>query len=223
MNLIALRSSVCAASWVMLRAVSGAEAGAAGEVVSGSGCVERGVEATCVILMGTKSHKVFNLYFKDKPPMVDTAISFSGTTTSNPNFCMQGSPVSVTTWTQLKMKCPNKAEMKMANVMVAESEKKYCGQWSAWYNAMPVGPKSIHVAGMCEFPTTGYTAVLTKAPAGAGQSGRFAVVLSIKKPTGPAGQMITHQAVHYSEPSETQFKEAEISPDNVVVPVRVVQ
>jgi hypothetical protein len=81
----------------------------AGSVVHGSGCVEAGVEGGCIVLNDTKTGTDFNLFFKEKSPKIDTAISFEGTTNDNPNMCMQGRAVNVTKWTQIRMHCPQAA------------------------------------------------------------------------------------------------------------------
>ncbi len=77
------------------------------ETLKASGCVKPGVEAGCLILVGLKDKKTYNLFFSSgKKPAVGTAISFQGRKHDGPTICMEGTPVRVTSWTPLKMKCP---------------------------------------------------------------------------------------------------------------------
>jgi len=73
---------------------------------SGTGCVEAGVEAGCLVLKDGKSGTLYNLFFKGKKASVGMAIEFSGTIHEGPTTCMQGTPVDVKEWKQLKMHCP---------------------------------------------------------------------------------------------------------------------
>jgi hypothetical protein len=76
------------------------------EAVNGSGCVESGVEAGCLVLKGFKDAKLYSLHFPSgKKPDPSSAISFEGTKL-DVDICMQGTPVAVSKWTTLKMKCP---------------------------------------------------------------------------------------------------------------------
>jgi len=76
------------------------------ETVTGTGCVKAGVEGGCLVLTDTKTKKTYNLFFADKKPNIDTAISFEGTVHDGPTTCMQGTPVDVTKWTPIRMHCP---------------------------------------------------------------------------------------------------------------------
>ena len=77
--------------------------------VSGSGCVEAGVEAGCIVLSDSKSKTLYNLYFgKGKKPAIGAAIHFSGERHDGPTACMQGEPVDVKKWNLIKMKCAAK-------------------------------------------------------------------------------------------------------------------
>ena len=77
------------------------------EAVKGSGCVESGVEAGCLVLIDfAHSKKLYSLHFSSgKKPGPGTAISFEGTKL-DADICMQGTPVAVSEWTELKTKCP---------------------------------------------------------------------------------------------------------------------
>lgn len=77
----------------------------AGKTITGSGCVEAGVEAGCLVLKDTKTGTLYNLFFKSNPPAINTAIRFTGTQHDGPTTCMQGTPVDVKTFTRIKMQC----------------------------------------------------------------------------------------------------------------------
>jgi hypothetical protein len=75
--------------------------------VTGSGCVEPGVEAGCKVLKDAKTGVSYNLFFSSKDqPAFDTAISFEGTSHDGPTTCMQGKAVDVSKWSKIRMHCP---------------------------------------------------------------------------------------------------------------------
>ena len=74
--------------------------------VTGAGCIRKGVEAGCLILEDLNQKTEYNVFFKGKKPNVDTAISFQGQVHSGLTTCMQGSPVDVTKWHQIRLHCP---------------------------------------------------------------------------------------------------------------------
>jgi len=76
------------------------------KTITGSGCVEAGVEAGCLVLKDSKTHDLYNLFFAGKPPAINTAIRFTGTAHQGPTTCMQGTPVNVKKFTVLRMHCP---------------------------------------------------------------------------------------------------------------------
>ncbi len=78
----------------------------AAKTVTGSGCVEAGVEAGCLVLKDTKTGTLFNLFFKGNPPAINTAIRFTGNLHEGPTTCMQGTAVEVKKFTVIKMHCP---------------------------------------------------------------------------------------------------------------------
>ena len=85
----------------------------AAKSIKSSGCVETGAEAGCLVLKGLKDKKEYNLFFASgKKPSVGTAISFTGKIHAGPTTCMQGTPVDVTKWVQLRMHCPVPASAK---------------------------------------------------------------------------------------------------------------
>ncbi|MGB8259834.1 MAG: hypothetical protein WCE75_05770 [Terracidiphilus sp.] len=66
--------------------------------VHGSGCVQAGVEARCLVLRDLKSGKLYNLLVADPRPAVGDAIAFTGAPFDGATYCMQGEPVKVTHW-----------------------------------------------------------------------------------------------------------------------------
>jgi hypothetical protein len=77
----------------------------AAKTVTGSGCVEAGVEAGCLVLKDTKTGTLFNLFFQGTPPAINTAIRFTGTLHEGPTTCQQGTPVDVKKFTPIKQSC----------------------------------------------------------------------------------------------------------------------
>lgn len=82
------------------------KAAEAGKTITGSGCVEAGVEAGCLVLKDQRTGTLYNLFFKSNPPAINTAIRFTGTPHEGPTSCQQGTPVDVSKFTVLKMQFP---------------------------------------------------------------------------------------------------------------------
>ncbi|HLJ25956.1 MAG TPA: hypothetical protein VKY85_04545 [Candidatus Angelobacter sp.] len=76
------------------------------EDLTGSGCVESGVETGCLVLKDARTKILYNLFFKGKKPAMGSAIRFTGSKHDGPTTCMQGEAVDVKEWIALKMKCP---------------------------------------------------------------------------------------------------------------------
>jgi len=94
------------AVWAQVFAAQTApKAGTQPASVSGSGCVEPGVETGCLVLKDSKTGTSYNLFFTGDKPSLNTAIEFSGTAHEGPTTCMQGKPVKVSKWKQIKMQC----------------------------------------------------------------------------------------------------------------------
>jgi len=69
--------------------------------------VEKAVETSCRVLIDSKTGDTYNLLFSGKAPKAGTAIRFKGTAHKGMTTCMQGKPVSVTSWKKEKgIKCP---------------------------------------------------------------------------------------------------------------------
>jgi hypothetical protein len=78
----------------------------AGTAVKGDGCLRAGVEGGCLSLTTADKKHTYSLHFDaNNKPNADTMIHFEGTT-MDVDTCMQGTPVKVTKWNALKMKCP---------------------------------------------------------------------------------------------------------------------
>jgi hypothetical protein len=184
--------------------------------------VEPGIEATCLIVHDLKTGENFNLFFNANAPKFDMAIKFEGTVNDNPNICMQGKPINVTKWDPIRLHCPQKSPSSKA-VMSLAGSKSPCDAWSAWYNVQPVGPKGLHVAGMCTFPTSGYSVALTKhVPPGINPK-VYLLELTITPPSGKASQIVRHVPVHFTEETDIQHDSVEILPDHLLIPVKIIQ
>lgn len=77
------------------------------EAVSGSGCVEKGVEGGCLVLKDKESGTSYSLSFSGTKPAIGSGIRFSGKKV-DVSICMQGQPVKVTSWSAVKMDCGRK-------------------------------------------------------------------------------------------------------------------
>lgn len=74
--------------------------------ITGSGCVEPGVETKCFMVKDIKTNELYNVIFAaGKEAELGTAIRFEGTPHDGPTTCMQGKAVKVTKWTPVKMQC----------------------------------------------------------------------------------------------------------------------
>jgi hypothetical protein len=75
------------------------------KTITGSGCVGPGVEERCILVTDATTHTLYNLYFKDKGPLLGSMIQFTGKKHNGATSCMQGQPVDVTKWTKLDNSC----------------------------------------------------------------------------------------------------------------------
>lgn len=195
---------------------------ASNPAVAGAGCVEAGVEGGCFVLHDSKSGTTFNLFFKDDFPKLNTAISFQGIENGNPNFCMQGKAVDVTKWTPIRMHCPQPSS-KEDSAQAMSGNKLQCAGWNAWYNIQPPGPKTLHVAGVCTLKI-GYTAKLVPHVPPGFNPQIYILDLVITAPKTPRqSNAVIFVPVHYTERTNTQYESADIEPDHVSVPVKVIQ
>jgi hypothetical protein len=99
-------------------------------------------------------------------------------------------------------------------------------EFKAWLDEMP-GPgkhHTLHVTGKVTVPTTGYQVSLVEAvPQGINPK---ILILDVKKvkPSGPAGQMISHVPVKYDKPNSPTYTEVTIrgDGDTFTIPVEIV-
>lgn len=68
------------------------------KLVHGQGCVEAGVETSCLVVKDTKTAVLYNLLIKGARPALGEGIEFTGTPFHGMTACMQGQPVTVTSW-----------------------------------------------------------------------------------------------------------------------------
>ena len=96
------------------------------------------------------------------------------------------------------------------------------GEWYAWHDRMPGKRATLHVTGICVFPTGGYKARLQPTvPQGVVPS-IYLLDLIIEAPTGPAPEVITEVPVHYREATDAVYTDVLILPDNTLIPVQEV-
>lgn len=188
------------------------------DVIKATGCVKPGVEAGCLILRDFKTKKEYNLFFPTgKKPDIETVISLEAKPHEGPTICMQGVPVDVTKWTQLKMKCPTKASTSMDKPVAGK-----CSGWQAWHDLQPPGPATLHVTGECVFPTPGYEVKLVlHVPPGINPT-IYILDRVVQPPTGIVSQIVTTEKVHYQEKTNTHYESVNIQPDDVTIPVKEV-
>ena len=188
----------------------------------GSGCVEAGVEEACRILRDLQTREVFNLFFNNTAPAVNTAVAFEGTRHDNPNICMQGKPVDVREWHSITLQCPQPEAAADTTAGDAGMASR-CGKWTAWYNVQPGVPKTLHVAGVCTFPDSGYKVALTKhVPTGSNPKVCL-LDLTITPPVSRVSHLVRTLPVQFAEQADVRHESVEILPDHVLVPVQTVQ
>ena len=192
-------------------------------MVNGTGCLRAGTEHGCLVLKDKKNGKQYSLHFKpDNRPKVDTAISFEGSTVGG-DTCMQGTPVEVSQWTPLKMRCPKEDSTDKPGKLTRKNEKSPCADWKAWHDRQPGHPATLHVTGECTFNTSGYSVELRPASPQGINPKIYILDRIVHAPTGAVLQVITKVPVHYVEQSKAVYTEATILPDGVTVPVKEVQ
>jgi hypothetical protein len=70
----------------------------AAKQVKGTGCVQAGVEAGCLVVKDAASGNLYSLMIKGAKPAVGIGIDFVGAPISGASQCMQGIPVQISTW-----------------------------------------------------------------------------------------------------------------------------
>lgn len=105
---------------------------------------------------------------------------------------------------------------------MAKPPEEHCSGWKAWHDLQPPGPATLHVTGMCQFPTSGYSVELRPAKPQGINKDIYLMDKIVHKPEGPSADVITNVKVHYSEKTNTKYTEIHIRPDGVKVPVEEV-
>ncbi len=74
--------------------------------VHGQGCVQAGVEMSCLVVTDVKSGILYNLIIKGARPDIGIGIEFTGVPFNGMSYCMQGTLLEVTKWTRdTSLKC----------------------------------------------------------------------------------------------------------------------
>jgi hypothetical protein len=106
--------------------------------------------------------------------------------------------------------------------MTTKSEGR-CGDWKAWHDNQPPGPKTLYVTGKCTFNTGGYSVQLKPHEPQGINPAIYLMDKIVKEPTGNVNQQITTVDVRYSEKTDRVYSEVNILPDDAHVPVKEVQ
>ena len=181
------------------------------------GCVKRGVEAGCIILV-TGQKKEYSLHGKSLPTLgKGLGVSATGKVI-DADTCQQGTPFEVSSWNWTRLKCP-----KEESTSTEKSAAGKCSGWKAWHDRMPGGSATLHVQGKCTFPTTGYKVKLVPhVPQGINPA-VYILDRVVQVPTGLVSQMVTTEKVEYEEKTNAHYQEVYIEPDGVTIPVKEVQ
>lgn len=102
------------AAFLVTPPAAGAEEKQAAGPVEVTGCVERGVTQGCLVLKDPEKGE-FSLLIGPKvdgKPEPRMAITAKGTLSSGMTTCMQGKPLEVTEWKQLRLPCPEDKKAK---------------------------------------------------------------------------------------------------------------
>jgi hypothetical protein len=106
--------------------------------------------------------------------------------------------------------------------VTASGKTSTCGDWHAWHDRMPGKKPTLHVTGVCTFPTAGYSVELRpKEPQGINPA-IYMLEKVVTKPTIPVPEVITDVPVYYREQTGAAYKEVHILPDDAHVPVQEV-
>jgi hypothetical protein len=75
--------------------------------VKGHGCVKPGNVSGCYVVNDYKSHRKYNVFFRNTTPDMDTGISFEGIGYGHRDpHCNQGQKVDVAEWKPVAGECP---------------------------------------------------------------------------------------------------------------------
>ena len=73
--------------------------------IRGMGCVEPGVETSCLVVKDIRTGALFELFVKGVQPAMGTGIEFIGNPHQGVTTCIQGTAVDVQTWVHRDLKC----------------------------------------------------------------------------------------------------------------------
>ena len=96
------------AAMALIAAAATASAGQApdAKAVHGQGCVQAGVEMSCLVVKDVKSGILYNLIIKGTRPAIGIGIDFTGVPYNGISYCMQGVLLEVSNWTpDTSLKC----------------------------------------------------------------------------------------------------------------------
>ena len=96
------------AAMALIAAAATVTAGQAPEAkpVHGQGCVQAGVEMSCLVVKDVKSGILYNLIIKGTRPEIGIGIDFTGVPFDGFSYCMQGVLLEVSKWTpDTSLKC----------------------------------------------------------------------------------------------------------------------
>jgi hypothetical protein len=94
-------------------------------------------------------------------------------------------------------------------------------EFKAWIDKMPGAKNTLHVKGTVTVPTTGWHATLSEAhPQGINPN---ILILDVKKvkPTGAAGDVVSHIPVQYDKPHSHDYTEVTIRGDGADFTIKV--
>ncbi|MBW4507939.1 MAG: hypothetical protein KME64_15705 [Scytonematopsis contorta HA4267-MV1] len=101
------------------------------------------------------------------------------------------------------------------------TKKSQC-DWNAWYDTMPGSNPTLHVTGKCTFPSDGYSVKLEQVEVGTEPPGILQLRYIVEPPKGIVPQVITVEEARYNEDTNVVYKEVQILPDNIKIPVEQV-
>src|SRR5713101_6805147 len=110
----------------------------------------------------------------------------------------------------------------VGQVASQDGAKKYCSKWTAWRDSQPTSKPKLHVRGTCVFPTTGFSAKLQAAVPQGINPQIYILDLVIHIPLDNPKKHVVTTPVDYLEQTDKEYKEIQIMPDQVTVPVREV-
>ncbi len=105
-----MKGTIFAAMALLAATVSSGQAPEA-KPVHGQGCVQAGVEMSCLVVTDVKSGILYNLIIKGARPDIGIGIDFTGVPFEGMSMCMQGTLIEVTKWTRdTSLKCAAPAQ-----------------------------------------------------------------------------------------------------------------